>query len=130
MALPAGWLAQRLGYKGGIIIGLLMVAAGGLWFYPATQIAQFWAFLVGVCVIASGLTFLETIANPYTTVLGDKKFAAARINLAQSCNGIGWVLGPMAGAWYFYGKDEAGNSTGAETLWIPYVAGTVTRNPR
>ena len=70
MAIPAGWLAIKLGYKGGIIAGLLMVAAGGFWFIPASHIAQFWAFLLGVCIIAAGLTFLETIANPYTTVLG------------------------------------------------------------
>lgn len=121
MALPAGWLATKLGYKGGIIAGLLMVAIGGLWFIPASHIAQFWAFLVGVCLISAGLTFLETIANPYTTVLGAPQFAATRINLAQSCNGIGWILGPIVGSLYFYGKDAAGNSTGSETLWIPYV---------
>jgi FHS family L-fucose permease-like MFS transporter len=122
MALPAGWLASKLGYKGGIIGGLLMVAAGGLWFIPATQIAAFWAFLFGVCLIAAGLTFLETVANPYTTVLGPKQYAATRINLAQACNGIGWVFGPMAGAAFFYSTDAQGRSTGAETLWIPYVA--------
>jgi FHS family L-fucose permease-like MFS transporter len=122
MAMPAGWLASKLGYKGGIIAGLLMVAVGGFWFIPATKIATFPAFLLGVCVIASGLTFLETVANPYTTVLGDKKFAATRINLAQSCNGIGWIFGPIAGASFFYGKDAQGNSTGSETLWIPYAA--------
>src|SRR5512137_3218237 len=122
MALPAGWLAIRLGYKGGIIAGLLLVAVGGFWFIPATSIAAFWAFLVGVCVIASGLTFLETIANPYTTVLGTERYAATRINLAQSCNGIGWIFGPIAGAAFFYGKDAAGNSTGSTTLWIPYAA--------
>jgi FHS family L-fucose permease-like MFS transporter len=122
MALPAGWLAGKLGYKGGIITGLLMVAAGGLWFIPATQIAMFWAFLLGVCFIAAGLTFLETVANPYTTVLGPKQFAATRINLAQSCNGIGWVLGPLAGAMFFYSTDAEGRNTGAETLWIPYAA--------
>lgn len=121
MALPAGWLATKLGYKGGIITGLLMVAVGGLWFIPATHIAQFWAFLVGVCFIAAGLTFLETIANPYTTVLGPTQFAATRINLAQSCNGIGWIFGPIAGSMFFYGKDSAGHSTGATTLWIPYA---------
>src|ERR1039457_2434456 len=65
MSMPAGMLASKLGYKGGIVTGLLIVAAGGFWFIPATHIAQFWAFLLGVCVIASGLTFLETIANPY-----------------------------------------------------------------
>ena len=121
MSLPAGWLATRLGYKGGIIAGLLLVAVGGLWFIPATKIAAFWAFLLGVCVIASGLTFLETVANPYTTVLGDPRYAATRINLAQSCNGIGWILGPIAGGMFFYAKDAAGKSTGSQTLWIPYA---------
>jgi FHS family L-fucose permease-like MFS transporter len=134
MALPAGWLATKLGYKGGIIAGLLLVAVGGFWFIPATQISEmaaagqvskttaFMAFLVGVCAIASGLTFLETIANPYTTVLGSPRYAATRINLAQSLNGIGWILGPIVGSLYFYAKDAEGNSTGSETLYIPYVA--------
>jgi len=121
MSLPAGWLATRLGYKGGIIAGLLMVAVGGFWFIPATKIAAFWAFLLGVCVVASGLTFLETVANPYTTVLGPPRYAATRINLAQSCNGVGWVFGPIAGMMFFYGKDASGRSTGSETLWIPYA---------
>src|SRR5574338_656876 len=133
MSLPAGWLATRLGYKGGIIAGLLLVAAGGFWFIPATEIngmvhegrvsanMAFVAFLTGVCVIATGLTFLETIANPYTTVLGDPRYAATRINLAQSCNGVGWILGPIVGSMYFYSKDAMGQSTGSQTLYIPYV---------
>ena len=122
MALPAGALAQRLGYKGGIVAGLLMVSAGGFWFLAATRIETFWAFLLGVCIISSGLAFLETVANPYTTVLGNARYAATRINLAQSCNGIGWILGPIAGGMFFYSTDANGNSTGAETLHIPYVA--------
>ncbi len=134
MAIPAGILATKLGYKGGIIAGLLIVAAGGFWFVPATKISEqvkfgavsptlaFVAFLIGVCAIASGLTFLETIANPYTTVLGDQRYAATRINLAQSCNGVGWIFGPIVGSIYFYSKDAAGRSTGSETLYIPYLA--------
>ncbi len=121
MALPAGWLATKLGYKGGMITGLLMVAVGGFWFIPATHIASFWAFLLGVCIIAAGLTFLETIANPYTTVLGPVQYAATRINLAQSCNGIGLLLGPVAGGAFFYSKNAEGFSTGSERLWIPYA---------
>lgn len=121
MSIPAGWLATRLGYKGGIIAGLLLVSVGGFWFIPASNIAAFWAFLLGVCVVASGLTFLETVANPYTTVLGPQRFAAARINLAQSCNGVGWIFGPIAGSMFFYGTDAAGRSTGSQTLWIPYA---------
>ena len=82
----------------------------------------FVAFLAGVCLIATGLTFLETIANPYTTVLGDPHYAATRINLAQSCNGIGWIFGPIVGSVYFYSTDAAGRSTGSQTLYIPYAA--------
>ncbi len=121
MSIPAGWLATRLGYKGGIIAGLLLVAVGGFWFIPATKIAAFWAFLLGVCVVASGLTFLETVANPYTTVLGPPRYAATRINAAQSCNGVGWIFGPIAGSMFFYGTDAAGRSTGSQTLWMPYA---------
>src|SRR5260370_2425406 len=99
-----------------------MVAAVVFCFVPATHIAQFWAFLLGVCIIAAGLTFLETIANPYTTVLGPLEYAATRINLAQSCNGIGLLLGPIAGGIFFYSKNAAGESTGAEQLWIPYAS--------
>jgi len=133
MSIPAGWLATKLGYKGGIITGLLIVAAGGLWFIPATEInamvhtgrvsptTAFVGFLAGVCLIATGLTFLETIANPYTTVLGGKAYAATRINLAQSCNGFGWIFGPILGSMYFYGTDAQGHSTGSQTLYIPYA---------
>ena len=126
MAMPAGWLASKLGYKGGIIAGLLIVATGGFWFIQAAHIAQFWAYLLGVCVIAAGLTFLETVANPYTTVLGDPRYAATRINLAQSCNGVGWIFGPIVGGLFFYSKNAAGVSTGSQTLYIPYAAIAVT----
>jgi MFS transporter, FHS family, L-fucose permease len=133
MSMPAGWLASKLGYKAGIIAGLLIVALGGFWFIPATWVNElaragrvspttsFVAFLAGVFLIATGLTFLETIANPYTTLLGGQRFAATRINLAQSCNGIGWILGPIVGSVYFYSKDAAGHSTGGQTLYIPYM---------
>lgn len=126
MALPAGWLARKWGWKGGIIAGLLMVSVGGFWFLPATHIqaaahagnvsptTAFVAYLLGVCAIAAGLTFLETVANPYTTVLGPACYAATRINLAQSCNGVGWIFGPIIGAQYFYSKDPK--------IFVPYVA--------
>jgi MFS transporter, FHS family, L-fucose permease len=125
MALPAGWLARKWGWKGGIIAGLLLVAAGGFWFLPATHIQEaasagtvsagtaFLGYLIGVCAIAAGLTFLETVANPYTTVLGPARYAATRINLAQSCNGVGWIFGPIIGAQYFYSKNPQ--------IYVPYV---------
>ncbi len=120
MSLPASWLARKLGYKGGIISGLLLVSLGGFWFIPATHISAFWAFLLGVCIIAMGLTVLETVANPYTTVLGPKKFAATRINFAQSFNGVGWIFGPIIGGAFFYSTEGATVAQGQ--LYIPYVA--------
>jgi MFS transporter, FHS family, L-fucose permease len=120
MAFPAGMLARGIGYKGAIITGLLIVATGGFWFIAATAIASFWAFLLGVSVIAMGLTVLETVANPYATVLGPKEFAPFRINLAQSLNGIGWMLGPVVGGAFFY--SVKGDVVAHERLELPYVA--------
>lgn len=119
MALPAGLLTRRIGYKGGIICGLLLVSVGGFWFVPATHIAEFWAFLLGVCLIAMGLTVLETVANPYTTLLGAKERGPTRINLAQSFNGIGWILGPIVGGAFFY--SDGGVAVAQGQLYIPYM---------
>jgi len=126
MALPAGWFIHKLGYKWGIILGLSLAALGCLWFYPATKIDGFWAVLLGVCLIAMGFSFLETVANPYTTVLGDPKYAASRINLAQSFNAIGWPIAPYIGGLYFYHTDIALNAQqnaviAHQTMWVPYV---------
>jgi FHS family L-fucose permease-like MFS transporter len=120
MALPAGLLARAIGYKGGIIAGLLLVSVGGFWFIAATHIVSFWSYLLGVCVIAAGLTVLETVANPYTTVLGPKQYGAFRINLAQSLNGVGWMLGPIVGGAFFY--SSGGVQVAHGQLYIPYVA--------
>jgi len=126
MAMPSGWLVRKLGYKGGIVIGLLIAAAGCLWFFPATRIDGFWAVLVAVCVTAMGLTFLETVANPYTTVLGSPRYASARINLAQSFNAVGWPLGPFIGGLFFYsaikGTHQEQVNAAHQTLWVPYAA--------
>jgi FHS family L-fucose permease-like MFS transporter len=119
MALPAGMIARAIGYKGGIITGLLVVSAGGFWFIAATSISSFWAFLLGVSVIAMGLTVLETVANPYTTALGPKEFGPFRINLAQSLNGIGWMLGPVVGGAFFYSSD--GVAVSHQQLALPYI---------
>jgi len=97
MAIPSGMLARRFGYKGGIIIGLALIAVGAFWFIPATQIGTFGAFLVGLFILATGLTCLETVANPYATALGPPDTGAARINLAQAvtasagCSGLWWA---------------------------------------
>ncbi len=120
MAIPSGLLARRFGYKGGILIGLALIAFGAFLFIPATMINTFWAFLTGLFILALGLTCLETIANPYTTVLGPPEMGATRINLAQSCNGIGWMIGPMLGG-AFVLSSTAEVNTSNEGLYKPYL---------
>ncbi|MFL5738775.1 MAG: L-fucose:H+ symporter permease [Flavisolibacter sp.] len=103
LALPAGLFMQRAGYRKGIITGLFLAATGAFLFYPAAQNASFPFFLLAAFVMASGLTFLETAANPYMTVLGNPKTSEFRLNLSQSFNGVGSVLGPRIGGALFFG---------------------------
>ncbi|MCU0324226.1 MAG: L-fucose:H+ symporter permease [Spirosomaceae bacterium] len=97
VALPAGLLMKRLGYKAGITVGLLLFATGTFLFYPAAEFRNYAFFLVALFIIASGLTFLETAANPYITVLGDAESATQRLNFAQSFNGLAAFLAPLMG---------------------------------
>jgi FHS family L-fucose permease-like MFS transporter len=119
MAIPAGLIARKFGYKGGIIVGLVLIAAGAFWFIPATNIGAYWAFLLGLFVIASGMACLETIANPYTTLLGASESGATRINIAQTFNGVGWILGPIVGGRFVFGSGEGANANAG--LYIPYM---------
>lgn len=97
ISIPAGLFMKRFGYKKGIILGLLLYAAGAFGFIPAAFLHSADPFLIALFVVACGLCVLETAANPYSTVLGPKESAAQRINLSQSFNGLGWVLGPFIG---------------------------------
>lgn len=106
MAIPAGIFMRKWGYKRGILAGLLLYAAGALLFYPAADARVYAFFLFALFTIASGLAFLETAANLYVTVLGDKKDAAWRINFAQSFNGISIILGPVIGSLFIFSKTE------------------------
>src|SRR5687767_7190977 len=98
MAIPAGIFMTRTSYKSGIIIGLLLYATGAFLFYPSALEQSFTFFLLSVFILASGLTFLETAANPYITILGPKETSAFRLNLSQSFNGVGSFIGPLIGA--------------------------------
>jgi MFS transporter, FHS family, L-fucose permease len=89
MALPAANIMRRFSYKTGIIAGLLIAAIGAFLFYPAAESRQFSFFLGALFLIASGMTFLETAANPYMTILGDPATASQRLNFAQAFNGLG-----------------------------------------
>ena len=130
MAIPAGLIARKFGYKGGILVGLVLIATGAFWFIHAVSIGTYSAFLLGLFVIAAGMTCLETIANPYTTVLGPPESGATRINIAQTFNGVGWILGPIVGGYFVFGGNGGGSSDAAgaaasATNAVAATAGTV-----
>ena len=106
MALPAGLVMRRFGYRAGIIAGLGLYAAGALLFYPAAEIRQYSAFLGALFVIAAGAAFLETAANPYSIGMGDPARAALRANLAQSFNGLGVFIAPLIGSRFIFSGIE------------------------
>lgn len=122
IALPAGIFMNKAGYRKGIITGLLLYAAGALLFYPSAQNASFPFFLLSLFILASGLTFLETAANPYMTVLGSPETSAFRLNLAQSFNGVGAFLGPIIGAKLFFGDEPAAGSSQLDSVKYVYIA--------
>lgn len=113
MALPAGQIIKRYGYRAGVITGLLLYGIGALLFIPGGQLLSFPFFLFSLFVIGCGLTCLETSANPYVTVLGNAEGAARRINLSQSFNGLGWIVGPLIGGHFAFavGADKGSIAT-------------------
>lgn len=98
MALPAGFIMKKYGYKSGIITGLLIFAAGSFLFIPAANTQSYAFFLFALFIIACGLTILETAANPYASALGSHDTSTQRLNLAQSFNGLAAALAPVIGA--------------------------------
>ncbi len=97
MAIPAGLLLKRFGYKSGIIVGLLLFALGCFLFVPAANYMQYAFFLGALFIVACGLTILETAANPYASLLGPEETSTQRLNFAQSFNGLAAFLAPIIG---------------------------------
>jgi FHS family L-fucose permease-like MFS transporter len=98
MALPAGFIMKKYGYKAGIIFGLILFAIGSFLFIPAANTQAYSFFLGALFIIACGLTILETAANPYASLLGPKETATFRLNFSQSFNGLAATLAPIVGA--------------------------------
>src|SRR5580692_3280024 len=97
-ALPAAWRMEKIGYKRGILIGLLTCGAGALLFIPAASARVYLFFLFALFVMACGQGVLEVAANPYVTILGPPESSERRLNLAQSFNSVGAVVTPIFGA--------------------------------
>ncbi|MCZ2458141.1 MAG: L-fucose:H+ symporter permease [Chitinophagales bacterium] len=136
MALPAGYFIRNYGYKTGIVSGLFLFCIGSFLFLPAADTHQYIFFLGALFIIASGLTFLETAANPYTTLIGPPETATQRLNFAQSFNGLAVLIAPMiGGAFILSGKELSTEdykalspealkvylSSEAESVKVPYL---------
>ncbi len=137
IAIPAGLVMHKFGYKKGILIGLCLYAAGALLFVPAASGRSYLLFLTALFILAAGATFLETVANPYISILGPKETSEQRLNFAQSFNGVGAFVAPLLGGTFIlsgveHTKDElsqmATNGTlnaylqsEADTVKIPYL---------
>src|SRR4051794_18562795 len=119
IALPAGLFMNRFGYKKGVILGLLLYTLGAFLFYPAAELLSFNFFLLALFILASGLTCLETAANPYVTILGKPETSAFRLNLSQSFNGVGSFIGPVIGANLFFNGDS--NSGNLDSVKVVYI---------
>ncbi len=117
MALPAGFIMKKFGYKTGIISGLLLFAIGSFLFVPAADNQSYDFFLVALFIIACGLTILETAANPYASSLGDPETSTQRLNFSQSFNGLAAALAPVIGVRIIltkgYTTEELGSMTDA-----------------
>lgn len=119
MAIPAGKIISRYGYRAGVITGLLLYGTGALMFIPGAHLLSFDFFLLCLFIIGCGLTCLETAANPYVTVLGDPESAERRINLSQSLNGLGWIVGPLVGGMLLFTSEDG--SASSSLLALPYA---------
>jgi FHS family L-fucose permease-like MFS transporter len=97
-SLPAGFLLSKIGYKKGIVLGLLTMALGCLLFYPAASYRAFPVFLIGYFTLAGGITILQVAANPYVALLGSEEGASSRLNLSQAFNALGTTIAPVVGA--------------------------------
>jgi MFS transporter, FHS family, L-fucose permease len=127
VAIPAGLFMEKYSYKKGILMGLLLYAVGALLFIPAAKLLTFGFFLVALYIIASGLAFLETGANPYVMLLGKKETSSVRLNFAQSFNGVALVVGPLIAGHFIFSGNEGTMGTlaekqqAADAVILPYV---------
>mgnify|MGYP001824952144 CR=1 FL=1 len=110
---------NRIGYKKGIIVGLLISGLGSLLFYPAAQFHIYGFFLSALFILGLGFTLLQIAANPYVAILGPEKSASARLNLAQGFNSLGTTIGPVIGGFLIF--KYFGEASGSDAVKIPYL---------
>jgi FHS family L-fucose permease-like MFS transporter len=104
VSIPGGYLIARIGYKKGVVVGLLGMGLGCLVFWPAAEFRIFGIFLLAMFLLAAGITTLQVAANPYVAALGSPDTASSRLNLAQAFNSLGTTLAPLVSAAFILGS--------------------------
>jgi FHS family L-fucose permease-like MFS transporter len=112
----------KIGYKNGVVIGLLISALGSAIFWPAASAASYPMFLVALFIVGLGFAMLQIAANPYVTILGPERTASSRLNLAQGFNSIGTTIGPLIGGYLIFQYFAKTGAHGAESVKVPYLA--------
>jgi FHS family L-fucose permease-like MFS transporter len=112
----------RLGYKNGVVIGLLISAVGSALFWPAAVSLSYPLFLAALFVVGLGFAMLQIAANPYVTILGSERTASSRLNLAQAFNSLGTTLGPLVGGYLIFQYFAHTGAHGADSVKVPYLA--------
>ncbi|MBC8094327.1 MAG: MFS transporter, partial [Akkermansiaceae bacterium] len=111
----------KIGYKNGVVIGLLISATGSALFWPAASAMSYPMFLGALFVVGLGFAMLQIAANPYVTILGPEKTASSRLNLAQGFNSVGTTIGPLIGGWLIFQYFAKSGAHGADSVKIPYL---------
>lgn len=112
---------NRIGYKNGVIIGLLIAAAGSALFFPAATMTSYPFFLIALFIVGLGFAMLQIAANPYVTILGSESTASSRLNLSQAFNSFGTTIGPVIGGWLIFTVFTRPGVNGADSVKIPYL---------
>ncbi|HTL58796.1 MAG TPA: sugar MFS transporter [Candidatus Limnocylindrales bacterium] len=112
----------RIGYKNGVVVGLVISAAGSALFWPAAGAHSYVLFLIALFVVGLGFAMLQIAANPYVTILGPERTASSRLNLAQGFNSMGTTLGPLIGGYLIFQYFDKSGAHGAESVRVPYLA--------
>jgi len=124
MPLPASLFAERFGYKNGIILGLMLYALGAFMFFPTAHFHSFPLFIFSLFAIAMGMAALETVVNPYTTLVGKNQYSTFRITLGHSFTSLGWLFGPFVGGSILFDVHQhiiTANTNEFASMTVPYV---------
>jgi len=121
ISITGGDPISRIGYKNGILAGLLISATGSALFYPAAEFKMYGFFLAALFVMGLGFTLLQIAANPYVAILGPEKSASSRLNLSQGFNSLGTTIGPLIGGFLIFKYFAGANVDGADAVKIPYM---------